>query len=285
MIIQNKIIINISYRNITHYLKLGYKAHLNKPLEINICDLSHGSHQKIAVKCEICDKENILQYFKYIENKNRHGYYGCKSCSRQKAVITNRLLYGVENITMLDSMKEQIANNNIKKYGVKTTLLEAKTIEKGQKTMLKKYNTDKFYEIRRPTENKKLKILNIISKENDIINPISNYGEIKIDILTKERYRNDVTTLTNRNIKKLFDNWDGYDYYDNEFIKNNFLMYYTDPKYPCVDHKTSVLYGFKNNIPPSEIAHIDNLCITKRSLNSSKRDLNENEFKEKLKII
>ena len=34
--------------------------------------------------------------------------------------------------------------------------------------------------------------------------------------------------------------------------------------------KISVYYGFKNNISPEELCKLDNLCITKRGINSSK---------------
>jgi hypothetical protein len=55
-----------------------------------------------------------------------------------------------------------------------------------------------------------------------------------------------------------------------------------NPLYPTIDHKTSIYFGFINKIDPILIGSIDNLCITKRSFNSKKRDLCENEF---LKIL
>ena len=53
-----------------------------------------------------------------------------------------------------------------------------------------------------------------------------------------------------------------------------------DKQYPTIDHKTSILYGFLNKILPSEIGNIDNLCITKRSINSSKYGKTLDEFKK-----
>ena len=61
-------------------------------------------------------------------------------------------------------------------------------------------------------------------------------------------------------------------------ILNNFKLDHNDPNYPTIDHKISVYYGFKNSIDPNIIGSIDNLCITKRSINSSKRHLIEEEF-------
>ena len=73
-------------------------------------------------------------------------------------------------------------------------------------------------------------------------------------------------------MSKLFDEWDGLDFYDNEDISENFNLPHNDKKYPTVDHKISIYYGFNNRISPAEIGHISNLVITKRSINSSKRD-------------
>jgi hypothetical protein len=75
-------------------------------------------------------------------------------------------------------------------------------------------------------------------------------------------------TLKNKN--KLINNWNGYDYYSNEYIFDNFDLDSNDKEYPTIDHKISIRYGFDNNILPEEISKIDNLCITTRSNNSFK---------------
>lgn len=96
-------------------------------------------------------------------------------------------------------------------------------------------------------------------------------------------YRNECRRLTNSNIKKLFKDWDGLDYYDGVDISLNFDLNHNDPSYPTIDHKTSIYFGFINKIDPILIGSIENLCITKRSYNSKKRDLCENEFLNFLK--
>ena len=78
MIKNDKIKVNISYRNITHYIKLGYNPILNKELEIETSHLSTSSHVKIDVICKICGIENNIMYYKYIDNVERHGFYGCR---------------------------------------------------------------------------------------------------------------------------------------------------------------------------------------------------------------
>ena len=77
----------------------------------------------------------------------------------------------------------------------------------------------------------------------------------------------------------------GEDYYDNEYILGYLELNYNDDKYPTIDHKVSILEGFKNNISHKIIADIQNLCITKRILNTQKGFKNSMEFFEKLKGV
>lgn len=79
-----------------------------------------------------------------------------------------------------------------------------------------------------------------------------------------------VRNKTNRVKKKLFESWNGLDYYDNENIRQNLELKYYSKKYPTIDHKISIYYGFNNNIDPEIIGDLENLCIAKRCINSSK---------------
>jgi len=81
-----------------------------------------------------------------------------------------------------------------------------------------------------------------------------------------------VKNITLKYKRELFNNWNGIDYYDNECIKENLILNPLDRSYPTIDHKTSVLYGFLNDIPPEVIGDISNLCITKKHINSSKKE-------------
>jgi len=87
-----------------------------------------------------------------------------------------------------------------------------------------------------------------------------------------------VIRITKNNKNKLFEIWDGIDYYDGEYIKDNINLHYNNKLYPTIDHKVSTINGFLNNISPEIIGSIENLCITKRSINSSKNYKTENEF-------
>lgn len=146
----------------------------------------------------------------------------------------------------------------------------------------------KFVEKYRVDHPMKLETIKQKSKETNLIkygceNPMLN-DEIKDKMVrTKQKlgiylqnhqreeftnYRLKVKSLTNKHKKKLYENWNGFDFYDNEYIKN--VVDQKDKNYPTIDHKISIKYGFDNKISPEEIAKIENLCITKRSNNSSK---------------
>jgi hypothetical protein len=126
------------------------------------------------------------------------------------------------------------------------------------------------------------------------VNNISQLKEIQYKIRkTKERnntiipnellsewelYKKDIRKLTNRNKKSLYENWDGYDYYDNELIIGYLSHTHIHRFYPTIDHKISTYYGFINNIPPEDICDISNLCITKRYINCKKNRMIEEDF-------
>lgn len=102
-------------------------------------------------------------------------------------------------------------------------------------------------------------------------------------------YRMEVNKETNKNIKLLYDLWDGTDYYTKELLICNTIFSLTSDKHyntnrmqPTVDHKTSVKFGFINNIEPSEIGKIENLCVCSKYINSMKSSKTESEFKELL---
>lgn len=87
--------------------------------------------------------------------------------------------------------------------------------------------------------------------------------------------------ITYKNKKTLFKNWDGIDYYDKEYIKDNITIGLIKKFHPTIDHKISLLHGFNNNISPEDIGHINNLCITKMFINSSKNSKIESVFIKK----
>ena len=223
-------------------------------------------------------------YCKYIENKKRHGFYGCKSCSRQKAALTSIEKYGVDNYSKTEEFKVRTEKTFMEKYGYKTNLLTPEHKSYTKEYLEKNYNASNFYEIRRKSNKKKFKlnknIYDLVIDNFELVETKYNDNKVNENYLF---YRNECRRLTERSLKTLFKEWDGIDYYDGEYIKDNFNLDHNDKNYPTIDHKISIYYGFKNSIDPSIIGSLDNLCITKRAINSSKRDIIEDEFIEKIR--
>ena len=147
MLKDEEIDITISYRNITHYRKLGYGAYLNTTLRIKTIDLPNGSHVRVTAICKACDKTFDIAYHKYIENVSRQGFYGCRKCSRQKAALTCLEKYGVENYSSTEECIIKREKTFVEKYGYKTNLIAPEHIINNKKILLEKYGSENWYDI------------------------------------------------------------------------------------------------------------------------------------------
>ena len=189
--------------------------------------------------------------------------------------------YGVENYNSLDECKEKIKQTNNKKYDVDYYFQSDDKKVKSLETCMSKYGVEY------PTQNEYIRNKikeSFINKYGVEYISQSKYWKEKTGCVEKtgfEEYKRKVSNETRKNVKELQEKWNGYDYYDNEYIKNNFILNKIDKIYPTIDHKISVYYGYINNISVEEISNIENLCYTKRSINSSKNKKCEYERKEK----
>jgi len=148
--------IKITRYNIDYYSKLGYIS-----LSIGIIklikskDVAHGVATKIYVTCESCGQERYIKSQNYHNQIKKLNFYVCQKCNNIKAKITNLNRYGVEcvlqnpkiaeksrislmetygvdNISKLDSIKEE-RRENFKNEDFKN---------KSKKTWLRKYGFD-----------------------------------------------------------------------------------------------------------------------------------------------
>jgi len=180
--------------------------------------------------------------------KEKYGYEFTFNIPEVKEKCKDTIIekYGVENVFQSEEIKEKIRNYFLDNHGVENSMQVKETINK---SLMSKYNR----------------------------------GIIIKNIEEWSGYRDLCRNETNK-IKKTFINeWDGYDYYDGEYIKDNFSLYHADNNYPNVDHKISIFEGFINKIDPSDIYNTDNLCITKRINNLRKNTKCVDKFLEQLK--
>jgi len=241
MLIDNEINIRINNLNRDIYPNNNYGEYIN----INIKDLPIGSGILVNVKCDFCDFIKKIQYRKYVKNtKNFTVEYSCSNkCSISKYRKTCLDRYGVDNTTKLPENLEKMKKTCLDRYGVDNPL------------------KDEFI---------KNKVVTSRIKNGKSSGKVSEYS----------KFRNKCRNITFSKKKELLSLWDGYDYYDGEYIGNNWGKSPLDANYPTIEHKISILEGFLNKIDINIICDINNLCFCKRSINSS---LNSLTFGEKLK--
>jgi len=213
--------------------------------------------------CDNCGTERELKYQDYylITNKLSDLYYCNKCVKNKKTKFTLIKKYGVNNVSKSDLIKERKKNTNIKNWGVENVFQSETIKSKLRETFLLKYGVEHFRQNEYIKEREKQLRIKYGTQMPD--DKLSDY----------EKYRKKVRRYTYKYKKELYNNWNGLDYYDGENILKYKKLNYNSDLYPHVDHKISIFYGFKNNIDPSIIGYIDNLCITKRINNLSKGNL------------
>lgn len=266
MLIESNIKMKWNPSNINYYQNLGYQyTEIGDSFSIKIEHLNKNSHYKVLVSCDCCDKISLKEYKSYntcLKNKN---FYACSECRFNKTKITNKEKYGVNNVFQIEKIKTENTERCRKN--------SQERLEKRTKTNLIKYGVENPFQIKEVKEIIKQKTFETKIK-NGLIIDNSKLNGFKL-------YKKQVTTFTKQIKKELFNNWNGYDYYDGEYIKEYLKYNHTNPLYPSIDHKKSIRYGFDNNISPIEIASLNNLCITKRKINTSKYIKTEEEYKKK----
>jgi hypothetical protein len=269
MIISIEVDVILNNSNINHFRNFGYDNLKNsEKLIVPLVHLSKGSHSMVNVKCDVCHEISKMEYRSYLDITKYDGLYYCRKnkCFSEKVKKSSVDKYGVSSANKLEEKKDRIKITNLKKYGCENPFQNETIKEK-----IKQYYRDNFDGAEYNTQIKEVRDKN---------------GWIPDDELSKFKlYYRLCRKYTLRNKKELLEKWDGYDYYDNEYIRSNFNLYCFNPNYPNIDHKISIKYGFLNNIDPKIISDLDNLCVTKLSINSSKREKNEKDYIKTLKFL
>ncbi len=267
MIISKTVSTKVGSKTFSHFKNLGYNIKNGDIITVQISHLNPGSHTKIEVKCDICSYIKFIKYQDYLANVNKYETYTCSAkCSVHKRELTHLQLYGVSNTSKSNITKQKKKDTTILNYGVENPSKSNIIKQKKKETTLKNFGVDN-----------PLKNIDIVEKSKQT--RIKKGNQIPDEELTAwEKYKKEVTIITNKNKKLLFENWNGLDYYDQEYIKDNIKLGLDKKYHPTMDHKISTNYGFKNNIPEDKIGHINNLCITKLTINASKNSKIESVF-------
>lgn len=263
MILTKYVDVKINSSNFKRLKLCGYYfKNVGDVININVNDLSKGSNAKIIAKCYFCNHEKEVSYYNYLNQiKKGNKKYYCSKCKSEKSKQTNIKKYGVDNISKLDSIKKKKTETTFKNYGVLHTFHSEINKKKRIKTLFVKYGVYHNSQLEEYKE----------KRRNNCVSYDINYM----------KYKNQIRRLTKSNKNILFNNWNGYDYYDDEYIKDNFIFNFHNRLYPTIDHKISIYKGYIDNISPEIISNITNLCITKKFINSSKNKKTEKEYYEK----
>ena len=260
---------------------------------------SNSSKAKIDRIAEIkCDRYGSSTYNNSAKMKDtKMDRYGSSTYNnREKAGVTNMERYGSHSPMKNDVIKNKVLKTKKKRYGssgynniekIKKFWMEVgddyvkDIVEKIRKTKEERYGDGTYNNPTKMFDTKMERYGHYFTNQEKAYLTKVDRGHIKTGVVLEDwnLYRREVARFTRKYKKELYDSWNGYDYYDNEFILGYFSKNHTHRYYPTIDHKISVYYGFKNSIDPEIIGSIDNLCITKRFINSSKSKMIEEEFR------
>lgn len=271
MILTKTLLIRINNKNIEHYRSQGIDVVYGELYDMDVKYVSRYSKYKILAKCETCGAEKELPMQKYHQNWERSESYNCKACNNITYKKSMLKKYGYDNPSSTPECIEKRKKTCLEKHGNEYAIVGKNTKEKIQITLNERYGG---HPMKTDIRFKGVEKANKTKLERGLIVPEYLLNEWEI-------YRKLVRKITNRNRKKLIEDWNGFDYYDGEYIKENFDVKHTDYDFPTIDHKISIIYGFKNNIPPEDIGDLSNLCMTKKGINSSKSFLTEEDYNKK----
>jgi len=162
MILNKEILIKVPSCKLKYYLCKGYTdIKVGDNILLKIEDLTKGSGIYIDTKCDICGKIGKLQYYNYNKSITKYNEYYCIKCSKINTKKTNNIKYGcdyplqnnniiniskttllnkygVDNISKLESVKND-RKNNFKLNNFK---------EKSKITLLNKYGVDNISKLK-----------------------------------------------------------------------------------------------------------------------------------------
>ena len=276
MILDKKLEVKIAKYNIEHYIKF-FDVKLGDIIEIDTeLHLQKESNKKINVKCDLCEEQRYIKFQAYTKNKERNEkfpIYTCDKCSHIKLKDTNKEKYGVEYYSKHPERNDKVKKTCNEKYGVDHYSKTVDYLIKRNQT-----NLDKFGYVNPFMDSEKIK--SALNEKYGVDHPsklLTEDGEAYFFLgnwtprskkSEWELYKTTVRNQTKQSLKSL--DWDGTDFYDGTYIRDNFSLSHIDNDYPTIDHKISIYDGFLNNISTHVISSVDNLCWTKRIINITK---------------
>lgn len=184
MLITKTVNLRINPNNYKYLLSIGFSnIKINDIIEIPVHKLSIGSGHKVEVKCDICGKEKVLSYRRYMLSFNNGGYYSCSNkCNiekrkyehtkeiKEKVKKTCIEKYGSDNYLITDEGKEKTKQTNLIKFGVENPFSNKDIQKQIKQTNLLKFGFDNPSK----SENIKLKKENTCLINHGVKSPYQN---------------------------------------------------------------------------------------------------------------
>lgn len=146
MLIQNQIIkVKWHPSNKKYYENLGYEyTKIGDEFNVKLKDLTKGSKAYVDVKCDYCGEIFKRKYLNYNHQYTPELGDACDKCKNIKTQKSNIKKYGVNNVLVLDEVKEKIKNTCIKNYGVDHCSKSELCKEKAKQTSLERYGVSSY---------------------------------------------------------------------------------------------------------------------------------------------
>lgn len=146
MIVENqKIKAKWNSANKKHYQDKGYSfTKIGDEFEVKVEDLTNGSHFRILIRCDYCQKVFPKQYYNYLKRKETEivNMDCCAKCQPIKVKEVNRIKYNVESSTQRPDVREKIGTSLNERYGVTNPVEIPEVLEKTKKTNLERYGVE-----------------------------------------------------------------------------------------------------------------------------------------------
>lgn len=158
MVLTKTVKMKPSGKSISYYKNKGYNAVWHQELEVNVSDLSDNSGIIIEAQCdyENCKCIEKIRYSKYTKNlKENNGFFYCKNCWSKRLPLKIQELYGVDNISKLENIKDKKCQTLLKNYGAKYPLQSPEIRERIRNTCNQKYGTTNIAELDAVKEKRK----------------------------------------------------------------------------------------------------------------------------------
>jgi very-short-patch-repair endonuclease len=203
MIINDKIKVKTTNKNIAHYRQFFNDIKSGDVIEINVNMLSIGSKVIVSVICDNCGVIKNMMYKDYLRIVKNDNKYYCNSCKYIKIKKTNNIKYGFDNIFQLNEIKDKIKRTNKDKYGCEIYQQIPEYKSKFENTCLIKYGvTHPMKNIIFKNSIKKPKI-NISKFKKTIKDKYSKIFIINANKIHNNKYDYSLTDYINMNAKIL----------------------------------------------------------------------------------